>query len=49
MSLPLPPREFVDLDTDARLSRGAGIAIAFGLGVLSWAVVVVAALALLRA
>ncbi|MDG2532897.1 hypothetical protein P6144_04510 [Sphingomonas sp. HITSZ_GF] len=48
MPLPLPPRELLDLQDDTRLPRGAGMAIAFGIGLVSWAIVVAAALILLR-
>jgi|GEM_PF-1454677 hypothetical protein len=49
MPLPLPPREFLDINEEDRLPRGTGLVIAFGIGAVSWAVVVAAALLLLRA
>ncbi|MDQ0251067.1 hypothetical protein ACCC88_19415 [Sphingomonas sp. Sphisp140] len=48
MPLPLPPREFLDIHEEDRLPRGVGLIIAFGIGAVSWAIVVVAAIALLR-
>ncbi len=48
MSLPLPPQELLDTRNDARLSRGTGLMIAFGIGALSWAVIVATALVLLN-
>jgi len=48
MPLPLPPREFLDIHEEDRIPRGAGLMIAFGIGAVSWAIVVAAALMLLR-
>jgi len=48
MPLPLPPRNLLDLDDEQRLPRGTGLVIAFGIGAVSWAIVVALALILLR-
>jgi hypothetical protein len=48
MPLPLPPQELIDTADEAGLSRGTGLIIAFGIGALSWAVIVATALLLLR-
>ncbi|WP_163827427.1 MULTISPECIES: hypothetical protein [Pseudomonadota] len=48
MPLRLPPRELLDVSDENRLPRGTGLLIAFGIGTVSWAIVVAAALILLR-
>lgn len=48
MSLRLPPKELLETSDEPRQSRGTGLLIAFGIGALSWAIVVVAALIVLR-
>lgn len=44
----LPPRHLIDIGAEDRAPTGTGIAIAFGIGAISWAIVVSAALILLR-
>lgn len=46
--MPLPPRRLIDIGAEDRAPTGSGIAIAFGIGAISWAIVVAAALILLR-
>jgi hypothetical protein len=48
MPLPLPPREMMEIKDESRLPSGAGLVIAFGIGAVSWAIVVAAALILLK-
>ncbi|MEP9360572.1 hypothetical protein [Sphingomonas sp. KR3-1] len=47
MPLPLPPRNLLNLDDDQGLPPGMGLMIAFGIGLVSWAIVVALALVLL--
>ena len=48
MPLPLPPRNLIDIGQEDRAPNGTGLLIAFGIGAVSWAIVVSAALILLR-
>lgn len=48
MPLRLPPKELLDTSDEPRLPRGTGLLIALGIGAVSWAIVVAAALILLR-
>lgn len=48
MPQPLPPRQLIDIGAEDRAPSGAGLIIAFGIGALSWAIVIGVALVLLR-
>lgn len=44
----LPPRHIIDIGAEDRAPTGAGLVIAFGIGAVSWAIVIGVALVLLR-
>lgn len=48
MPMNLPPRHLIDIGDEDRAPSGTGLLIAFGLGALSWAIVIGAALFLLH-
>ncbi|NYT40053.1 hypothetical protein HZY97_04745 [Sphingomonas sp. R-74633] len=48
MPLPLPPRNLIDIGAEDRATNGTGLMIAFGIGAVSWAIVICVALVLLK-
>jgi hypothetical protein len=48
MSQPLPPRQLIDIGDEDRVPNSTGLMIAFGIGAVSWAIVIAIALVLLR-